>query len=174
MRVQRRVETADEARQHVASGRGGELSQRHALVRLCGHRSPAQQLREVGGVEARCGHEAALTDGLAYADNADSGERTVFSANFACPESGFTIDEIEPRLFSFNNPFGACPACDGLGVSSHFDEQLVVPDHRQTLRGGAIAPWANSSSRYYIQTLESLARQTAARVCYRVKSVEWF
>ena len=70
----------------------------------------------------------ALTDGLAYADNADSGERTVFSANFACPESGFTIDEIEPRLFSFNNPFGACPACDGLGVSSHFDEQLVVPD----------------------------------------------
>ncbi|MEC8131101.1 MAG: excinuclease ABC subunit UvrA, partial [Pseudomonadota bacterium] len=101
----------------------------------------------------------ALTDGLAYADNADSGERTVFSANFACPKSGFTIDEIEPRLFSFNNPFGACPACDGLGVSSHFDEQLVVPDHRQTLRGGAIAPWANSSSRYYIQTLESLARQ---------------
>ena len=101
----------------------------------------------------------ALTDGLAYADNADDGARTVFSANFACPESGFTIDEIEPRLFSFNNPFGACPACDGLGVSSHFDEQLVVPDHRQTLRGGAIAPWANSSSRYYIQTLESLARQ---------------
>ncbi|MED5304889.1 MAG: excinuclease ABC subunit UvrA [Pseudomonadota bacterium] len=101
----------------------------------------------------------ALTDGLAYADNADSGERIVFSANFACPVSGFTIDEIEPRLFSFNNPFGACPACDGLGVSSHFDEQLVVPDHRQTLRGGAIAPWANSSSRYYIQTLESLARQ---------------
>ena len=74
---------------------------------------------------------------------------------------GFTIDEIEPRLFSFNNPFGACPACDGLGVSSHFDEQLVVPDHRQTLRGGAIAPWANSSSRYYIQTLESLADSSA-------------
>ena len=101
----------------------------------------------------------ALTDGLAFADNADNGERTVFSANFACPESGFTIDEIEPRLFSFNNPFGACPSCDGLGVSSHFDEQLVVPDNRQTLRGGALAPWAGSSSRYYIQTLESLARQ---------------
>ena len=101
----------------------------------------------------------ALTDGLAFADNADNGNRTVFSANFACPESGFTIDEIEPRLFSFNNPFGACPSCDGLGVSSHFDEQLVVPDNRQTLRGGALAPWANSSSRYYIQTLESLARQ---------------
>ena len=101
----------------------------------------------------------ALTDGLAFADNADNGERTVFSANFACPVSGFTIDEIEPRLFSFNNPYGACPSCDGLGVSSHFDEQLVVPDHRQTLRGGALAPWATTSSRYYIQTLESLARQ---------------
>ena len=100
-----------------------------------------------------------LTDGLAFADNADSGTRTVFSANFACPVSGFTIDEIEPRLFSFNNPFGACPSCDGLGVSSHFDEQLVVPDNRLTLRGGAIAPWQSSSSRYYIQTLESLARQ---------------
>ncbi|MGB1961920.1 MAG: excinuclease ABC subunit UvrA, partial [Candidatus Puniceispirillaceae bacterium] len=100
-----------------------------------------------------------LTEGLAFADNADSGERTVFSANFACPESGFTIDEIEPRLFSFNNPFGACPSCDGLGVSSHFDEQLVVPDTRQTLRGGALAPWSSSTSRYYIQTLESLARQ---------------
>ena len=101
----------------------------------------------------------ALTGGLAFADDAENGNRTVFSANFACPESGFTIDEIEPRLFSFNNPFGACPSCDGLGVSSHFDEQLVVPDNRQTLRGGALAPWANSSSRYYIQTLESLARQ---------------
>ncbi len=100
-----------------------------------------------------------LTEGLAFADNADSGKRTVFSASFACPESGFTIDEIEPRLFSFNNPFGACPSCDGLGVSSHFDEQLVVPDMRQTLRGGALAPWSSSTSRYYIQTLESLARQ---------------
>jgi excinuclease ABC subunit A len=100
-----------------------------------------------------------LTDGLAYADNADTGQRTVFSARFACPESGFTIDEIEPRLFSFNNPYGACAACDGLGVSSHFDEQLVIPDQRITLRGGALAPWSASSSRYYIQTLESLAKQ---------------
>ena len=100
-----------------------------------------------------------LTDGLAFADNADDGKRVVFSANFACPESGFTIDEIEPRLFSFNNPFGACPSCDGLGVSSHFDEQLVVPDTRQTLREGALAPWSSSTSRYYIQTLESLAKQ---------------
>lgn len=100
-----------------------------------------------------------LTDGLVFADNADDGTRTVFSANFACPDSGFTIDEIEPRLFSFNNPYGACPACDGLGVDSHFDTQLVVPDTRQTLRQGALAPWSSSTSRYYIQTLESLARQ---------------
>jgi excinuclease ABC subunit A len=100
-----------------------------------------------------------LSDGLAFADDADSGARVVFSARFACPDSGFTIDEIEPRLFSFNNPFGACPACDGLGVSSHFDEQLVVPDRRITLRDGALAPWSSNSSRYYLQTLESLARQ---------------
>ena len=100
-----------------------------------------------------------LSDGLAFADDADSGTRVVFSARFACPDSGFTIDEIEPRLFSFNNPFGACPACDGLGVSSHFDEQLVVPDRRITLRDGALAPWSTNSSRYYLQTLESLARQ---------------
>ena len=72
--------------------------------------------------------------------------------------SGFTIDEIEPRLFSFNNPFGACPDCDGLGVSSHFEAQLVVPDNRLSLRQGALAPWAKSTSKYYIQTLESLAR----------------
>jgi len=100
-----------------------------------------------------------LTDGLAFADDADNGQRTVFSARFACPESGFTIDEIEPRLFSFNNPYGACGDCDGLGVSSHFDEQLVVPDKSLSLRGGALAPWSASSSKYYIQTLESLAKQ---------------
>ena len=99
-----------------------------------------------------------LSDGLAYADDASSGQRTVFSARFACPVSGFTIDEIEPRLFSFNNPFGACPDCDGLGVSSHFEAQLVVPDPRLSLRQGALAPWAKSTSRYYIQTLESLAK----------------
>ena len=99
-----------------------------------------------------------LSDGLAYADEATTGQRTVFSARFACPVSGFTIDEIEPRLFSFNNPFGACPDCDGLGVSSHFEAQLVVPDPRLSLRQGALAPWAKSTSKYYIQTLESLAR----------------
>ena len=85
-------------------------------------------------------------------------ERIVFSEKFACPVSGFTIPEIEPRLFSFNNPFGACPACGGLGVEQHIDADLVIPDHDRTLRGGAIAPWAKSSSPYYIQTLQALGK----------------
>jgi len=99
-----------------------------------------------------------LTDGLAIAENADTRERTLFSAKFACPVSGFTIDEIEPRLFSFNNPHGACPACDGLGTKMYFDPDLVVPDRDKSLKDGAIAPWSNSSSSYYDQTLDSLAR----------------
>ena len=99
-----------------------------------------------------------LADGIALAENADTAERLVFSEKFACPVSGFTIEEIEPRLFSFNNPFGACPTCDGLGVELFFDAGLVVPDGRKSLRDGAIAPWANASSPYYMQTLESLAR----------------
>jgi excinuclease ABC subunit A len=99
-----------------------------------------------------------LSDGLLFVEDADSGERSTFSAKFACPVSGFTIDEIEPRLFSFNNPYGACPACDGLGTQMYFDPELVVPDPTKTLRGGAIAPWADSSSKYYDQTLDSLSR----------------
>jgi excinuclease ABC subunit A len=104
--------------------------------------------------------ETALTlaEGLAIAENADSGERTVFSARFACPVSGFTIEEIEPRLFSFNAPQGACPACDGLGVKMFFDPEMVVPDDRLSLAEGAVAPWADSSGQYYMQTLESIAR----------------
>ncbi len=100
----------------------------------------------------------ALADGVVYAEDADSGERTVFSSRFACPVSGFSIEEIEPRLFSFNSPHGACPACDGLGVESFFDPHLVVPDERVCLADGAIAPWANAQSPYYAQTLQSLAR----------------
>ncbi len=99
-----------------------------------------------------------LADGLVFAEDADSGERTTFSARFACPVSGFTIDEIEPRLFSFNNPFGACPSCDGLGTTMHFDAAMVVPDDDKSLADGAIGPWANSSSPYYRQTLDSLAK----------------
>jgi len=99
-----------------------------------------------------------LADGLLFAENADSGERLTFSARFACPVSGFTIDEIEPRLFSFNNPFGACPACDGLGEKLYMDPELVVPDNRLSLREGAIGPWAATPSQYYDQTLDGLAR----------------
>jgi len=98
-----------------------------------------------------------LADGLAFTENADDGERTTFSAKFACPVSGFTIDEIEPRLFSFNNPFGACPSCDGLGTEMYFDAELVVPDDRKSLKDGAVAPWASATAHYYRQTLESVA-----------------
>src|SRR5689334_19039189 len=109
-----------------------------------------------------------LAEGLAVAENADSGERTVFSSRFACPVSGFTIEEIEPRLFSFNAPQGACPACDGLGVKMFFDPEMVVPDDRLSLAEGAIAPWADSSGQYYMQTLESIAKH------FKVKmSVPW-
>jgi excinuclease ABC subunit A len=99
-----------------------------------------------------------LADGIAITENAKDGERAIFSAKFACPVSGFTIDEIEPRLFSFNAPAGACPSCDGLGTSMFFDPDLIVPDVNKTLREGVIAPWANSKSPYYAQTLDSLAR----------------
>ena len=111
-----------------------------------------------------------LSEGLIFAEKADAAEteakgkrkvppeRITFSSRFACPVSGFTIDEIEPRLFSFNNPFGACPACDGLGTRMFFDPEMVVPDSDVTLRKGAIAPWANTTSPYYIQTLDSLAK----------------
>jgi excinuclease ABC subunit A len=99
-----------------------------------------------------------LAEGIAIAENADNGERTIFSAKFACPVSGFTIAEIEPRLFSFNNPHGACPSCDGLGVNLYFDPALVVPDPSLSLRDGAIAPWAATPSPYYDQTIDSLAR----------------
>ncbi|MBI5129720.1 MAG: excinuclease ABC subunit UvrA [Rhodopseudomonas palustris] len=85
-------------------------------------------------------------------------ERILFSEKFACPVSGFTIPEIEPRLFSFNNPYGACPACGGLGIEQHIDADLVVPDKELTLRKGAIAPWAKSSSPYYLQTLTALGK----------------
>ena len=114
--------------------------------------------------------ETALTlaEGLAIAENADNGERTVFSARFACPVSGFTIEEIEPRLFSFNAPQGACPACDGLGVKMFFDPEMVVPDDRLSLTEGAVAPWADSSGQYYMQTLDSIAKH------FKVKtSVPW-
>lgn len=118
-----------------------------------------------------------LADGLAVAEFADrpldasqtgedsvnkskneTHERIMFSEKFACPVSGFTIPEIEPRLFSFNNPFGACPTCDGLGSQRAIDVNLVVPDENVSLRDGAISPWAKSTSPYYAQTLEALGK----------------
>jgi len=105
-----------------------------------------------------------LADGIAvieFADEKDErGEprRVTFSSKFACPVSGFTIPEIEPRLFSFNNPFGACPTCGGIGHEMKIDANLIVPDGRLSLKKGAIAPWAKSTSPYYGQTLDALAR----------------
>ncbi|MBY0364358.1 MAG: excinuclease ABC subunit UvrA [Phreatobacter sp.] len=105
-----------------------------------------------------------LADGIAVIEFADQktagGEpmRVLFSEKFACPVSGFTISEIEPRLFSFNNPFGACPACDGLGVEQTIDPDLVIPDKELSLRKGAIGPWARSTSPFYTQTLDALSK----------------
>ncbi|MEW6436610.1 MAG: excinuclease ABC subunit UvrA [Pseudomonadota bacterium] len=111
-----------------------------------------------------------LADGIAiieYADEKDENgkpKQIVFSSKFACPVSGFTIPEIEPRLFSFNNPFGACPVCGGLGSEETVDPELIVPDGKLSLRKGAIAPWARSTSPYYQQTLESLAKHYKFRL----------
>ncbi len=105
-----------------------------------------------------------LADGLAVAENADDGDRTLFSEKFACPVSGFTISEIEPRLFSFNNPHGACPVCDGLGKELKFDPGLVVPDESRSLAGGAIAAWPNKASGLYMQTIKALAKHYGFKV----------
>ena len=100
-----------------------------------------------------------LADGIAVLETADDApERITFSENFACPVSGFTIPEIEPRLFSFNAPFGACPDCDGLGHELFFDERLVVPDVTLKVADGALAPWRKGKSPYFLQTIEAIAR----------------
>ena len=97
-----------------------------------------------------------LSDGLLVVEDADAGTEETYSARFACPVSGFTIPELAPRLFSFNSPHGACPACDGLGKVLHMDPGLIVPDARKPL-ARAIEPWANSSVTYYRQTLAGIA-----------------
>ncbi|MBS8228566.1 excinuclease ABC subunit UvrA [Vannielia litorea] len=103
-----------------------------------------------------------LANGIAILETAvkedEEPERFTFSENFACPVSGFTIPEIEPRLFSFNAPFGACPECDGLGVELFFDERLVVPDQALKIYDGALAPWRKGKSPYFLQTIEAIAR----------------
>ena len=110
-----------------------------------------------------------LADGIAIAEWADAAEgeeprRLMFSQKFACRVSGFTIPEIEPRLFSFNNPFGACPTCDGLGVQLKFDADMVVPDKDKSLQDGAIAPWAKGPSPLYTQTLQALAKHYGVKM----------
>ena len=100
-----------------------------------------------------------LADGIAILETAtEEPERITFSEKFACPVSGFTIAEIEPRLFSFNAPFGACPTCDGLGVELFFDEALIVPNQDLSLLNGALAPWAKTKSPYSRQTVEAIAK----------------
>jgi excinuclease ABC subunit A len=109
-----------------------------------------------------------LADGVVYAEPpdaaSDGSQRITFSSRFACPVSGFSIEEIEPRLFSFNSPHGACPACDGLGLESFFDGALVVPDERRPLNAGAVAPWSHSQTPYYDQTLQGLAKHFKIRM----------
>ena len=107
-----------------------------------------------------------LANGLVFAEYEDETlpqkhrkvEKLIYSTKFACPESGFTIEEIEPRLFSFNSPYGACEECEGIGMKLNVDPNLVVPDERKSLADGAIEPWAKSTTLYYAQTLSSLAK----------------
>jgi excinuclease ABC subunit A len=99
-----------------------------------------------------------LADGLAVAEDATTGDRMLFSEKFACPVSGFTLAEIEPRLFSFNNPQGACPSCDGLGKEMKFDEGLIIQDVSRSLAGGAIVPWSKTPTSLYMQTLKALSK----------------
>ena len=124
------------------------------------------------GIEARLADSfetaLGLADGVVYAEPPDAPKdgsaRITFSSRFACPVSGFSIEEIEPRLFSFNSPHGACPACDGLGMESFFDAALVVPDDRRPLNAGAVAPWSSSQTPYYEQTLQGIARHFKVRM----------
>jgi len=103
-----------------------------------------------------------LADSLVVVENADTGERTTMSAKFACPVSGFTLPEIEPRLFSFNSPYGACPACDGLGRKMTMDPDLVVPDPEKSIVEGAVEPWSSQTMQYYPQALLSICREFGA------------
>ncbi|MBU1278560.1 MAG: excinuclease ABC subunit UvrA, partial [Alphaproteobacteria bacterium] len=117
-----------------------------------------------------------LADGIAILETAPKEgegdpERLTFSEKFACPVSGFTISEIEPRLFSFNAPFGACPQCDGLGVELFFDERLVVPDAALKIADGAIAPWRKGKTPYFLQTIEALAKHYGFKASTPWKSI---
>ena len=107
-----------------------------------------------------------LSNGLVFVEYEDETlpqkfrkiEKLIYSTKFACPESGFTIEEIEPRLFSFNSPYGACAECEGIGIKLNVDPNLVVPDEKKSIADGAIEPWAKSTTLYYAQTLASIAK----------------
>ncbi len=107
-----------------------------------------------------------LSNGLVFVEYEDETlpqkfrkiEKLIYSTKFACPESGFTIEEIEPRLFSFNSPYGACEECEGIGIKLNIDPNLVIPDERKSIADGAIEPWAKSTTLYYAQTLASIAK----------------
>ena len=105
-----------------------------------------------------------LADGLIIAEEADNGKEHLFSEKFACPVSGFTIPEIEPRLFSFNSPHGACPACDGLGEVLSFDESLIVREPALSIEKGAVHAWSKNFSRYYMQTLEAVVKDMGGKM----------
>ncbi len=130
-----------------------ELSDGLAVIEFADDASPAGEKPKAAGKTAQANVSTH------YAAN-----HILLSAKFACPVSGFTITEIEPRLFSFNNPFGACPSCSGLGSEQKIDAELVVPNGQVTLRKGAIAPWAKSTSPYYQQTLESIGKHLKFRL----------
>ncbi len=134
-----------------------ELADGIAFAELADGGAPSEA-RQGQAAAGRSGRPRGGGERSELAASEENPERIVFSEKFACPVSGFTIPEIEPRLFSFNNPYGACPTCDGLGTERTVDAELVVPDEARTLRDNAIAPWGKSSSPYYLQTLQSLAK----------------
>jgi excinuclease ABC subunit A len=141
-----------------------ELAGGLAVVEFADQRVANSEVANREAEEKAKGGVAASLLATPYSLSHYSPDHILFSSKFACPVSGFTIPEIEPRLFSFNNPFGACPKCGGIGHEQKIDPDLVVPDPKITLRKGAIAPWAKSSSPYYMQTLEALARHYKFRM----------
>ena len=113
-----------------------------------------------------------LSDGLLYLENLDTNKISIFSSKFACPVSGFSIEEIEPRLFSFNAPQGACSECDGLGVEKYFDENKIVPDETRSISDGAIKPWETKvfgyQKKYFVETIDKILKQFKVK-----KNVPW-
>ena len=170
LRDRRRAGARQEAQARYRSrGRPHRGAARHGGAPRREFRDGARARRRAGGGRVRrssseCCEAMGDTKHDAHRHSIGFAGEILFSSKFACPVSGFTIAEIEPRLFSFNNPHGACPVCGGLGSELRVDPSLVVPDPKLTLKRGAIAPWAKSSSPYYLQTLEALGRHYKFRL----------